>query len=140
VVKMLFGPFLSNFVLLKSKHPLFAHLLPRCTKSTKRAHHLSVVYESHDENSLTFAAGVGYLETVKFLVIRKRVDIHTGNERALRCASENGHLDVVKFLISQGADVHANNDEALIWASDRLDVIQFLEVINERLLAKQPHV
>ncbi|AQN68735.1 ankyrin repeat protein [Saudi moumouvirus] len=29
-----------------------------------------------------------------------------------------GHLDVVKYLIKNGADVHANNDRALELASE----------------------
>ena len=31
---------------------------------------------------------------------------------------ENGHLDVVKYLVSVGADIHANNDYAVRVASE----------------------
>ena len=42
----------------------------------------------------------------------------------------NGHLAVVKFLVSKGADIHANNDYALIYASQNghLHVVEFLLV------------
>jgi ankyrin repeat protein len=39
----------------------------------------------------------GDLDEVKELV-EQGADIHARNDDALRCASENGHLDVVKFL------------------------------------------
>ena len=44
-------------------------------------------------------------------------DIHAERERALEEASAYGHADVVSFLLKSGADVHANNDEALLAAS-----------------------
>jgi len=46
-------------------------------------------------------------------------DVHADNDCALRWASESGHLNVVKVLLEAGADVHVNNDYALIWASSR---------------------
>ena len=49
-------------------------------------------------------------------LIDKGADIHAQNDYALRWASENGHLEVVKFLIEKGADIHAQNDYALCWA------------------------
>ena len=33
-------------------------------------------------------------------------------------ASENGHLETVKYLVSQGADVRANDDYAVRLASE----------------------
>ena len=41
----------------------------------------------------------------------------------------NGHADVVKTLLMAGADVHAENDEALRWASmnGHADVVKILE-------------
>ncbi len=50
-------------------------------------------------------------------LIEKGADIHAWNDAALRLASQNGHLDVVKYLIEKGADIHAWNDAALRWAS-----------------------
>jgi hypothetical protein len=45
-------------------------------------------------------------------------DVHAENDRALRWASSNGHTEVVKILLAAGADVHAENDRALRWASE----------------------
>ena len=43
-------------------------------------------------------------------------------------ASRNGHLDVVKFLVSVGSDIHAMDSEAIIYTSSNghLDVVKFL--------------
>lgn len=53
----------------------------------------------------------GDLETVKKF-IKKGADVHANYELALRWAAENGHLDVVKYLIEEhGADIQACEDE-----------------------------
>ena len=44
-------------------------------------------------------------------------DIHADNDHALRMASLNGHLDVIKFLVSKGANINAYDDDALRLAS-----------------------
>ena len=46
-------------------------------------------------------------------LIENGADIHACNDDALRCNAQNGHLDVVKFLVEKGADIHASNDFAL---------------------------
>ena len=46
-------------------------------------------------------------------------DIHAEDDEALRWASENGHLDVVRCLLEAGANVHAENDKALYRAIQR---------------------
>lgn len=45
---------------------------------------------------------------------------------AIREASQNGKLDIVKYLHSKGADVTARYNESLIWASEE----GHLEVVN----------
>ena len=47
---------------------------------------------------------------------------------ALKKASENGHIEVVKVLLAYGANVRARNDEALIIAAqgDHRDVVKLL--------------
>ena len=50
-------------------------------------------------------------------LIEQGADVHANNDHALQWASRNGHLPVVKYLIEQGADVHARDDCALRWAS-----------------------
>jgi ankyrin repeat protein len=50
------------------------------------------------------------------------------NCRAIIWFVENGHLDVVKYLIEQGADIHAKNNEALRNSAEKgdLDIVKYL--------------
>ncbi len=47
---------------------------------------------------------------------------------ALVEASSRGELDVVKYLVENGADIHASNDAALRWASEegQNEVVKYL--------------
>src|SRR5690606_34115855 len=45
-------------------------------------------------------------------------DIHANNEYALRWAAENGHLEMVKYLVGLGADIHVDNEQALRGAAE----------------------
>ena len=40
----------------------------------------------------------------------------------------NGHIDVIRYLVSQGADIHAHDDLAVRWASENghLDGVNYL--------------
>ena len=62
-------------------------------------------------------------------MVQHGANIRAGEDWALRYASHNGHLEVVKHLVEQGADIHAYNDQALEWAAaeGRLDVVNYLE-------------
>jgi hypothetical protein len=46
-------------------------------------------------------------------IISQGINIHADNEYALRRFADNGHIDVVKFLVENGANIHADDDEAL---------------------------
>jgi hypothetical protein len=50
-------------------------------------------------------------------LIKAGADVHANNDEALRGASYNGLVESVKVLLENGADVHANNDRALHLAS-----------------------
>ena len=48
-----------------------------------------------------------------------------------------GHLEIVKYLVAQGADVRAKDDYALCWAASNghLEVAKYLEgIIREKTL------
>ena len=53
----------------------------------------------------------------------ERVDIHADNECAFRWACYNGHIEIVRLLLSDEVtnkfgkiDIHANNEYAFHWA------------------------
>ena len=50
-------------------------------------------------------------------LVEKGTNIHDENDFNVRWASRNGHLDVVKYLVEKGANIHAKNNEALRLAS-----------------------
>lgn len=49
-------------------------------------------------------------------LIKNGADIHCWDDSPLRNASYRGHLEVVKFLIENGANIHACDDQSLITA------------------------
>ncbi len=51
------------------------------------------------------------------LMLSEGANIHAFDDSALILASHNGHLDVVKYLTEHGADIHAQTDYALRLAS-----------------------
>jgi ankyrin repeat protein len=53
---------------------------------------------------------------------------NVNNNSALRWAAYNGHLEIVKFLLENGANVHAWNDSALRSAAENghLEIVEFL--------------
>ena len=65
------------------------------------------------------------VDTFKFLV-EHGADIHAGNDFALCWAAAKGHLDVVKYLVGCGANIHARY--ALSWGASNghLLVVKFL--------------
>ena len=52
------------------------------------------------------------------IALERGADIHADYDYALRWASRKGHTDVVELLLKNGADVHVDNDNALKIASD----------------------
>lgn len=46
-------------------------------------------------------------------LIEQGADIHANSDEALRMASRSGCLNIVKYLVENGADIHANSDEAI---------------------------
>jgi ankyrin repeat protein len=51
------------------------------------------------------------------LLLNNYVNVHAQDDYALSWAAENGHLEVVQLLLNNGANVHAGNDSALGWAA-----------------------
>ena len=51
-------------------------------------------------------------------LVEQGADIHAKNDCALRLASYSGNIEIVKYLVEQGAEIHAKNNNALRWASE----------------------
>lgn len=58
-------------------------------------------------DSVKSTAEHGILDSVKYLVEECKLDIHDDYEYAMRWASLNDHVDIVKYLMSKGADHNA---------------------------------
>ena len=45
-----------------------------------------------------------------------------------------GHLEVVKYLVENGANIHGRDDLAIRWASENghLEVVKYLESVNDQ--------
>jgi hypothetical protein len=46
-------------------------------------------------------------------LIEQGADIHADNDEAFRLSTRLNHLEIVKYLVALGTDIHAENDEAL---------------------------
>ncbi|MEK0338334.1 MAG: ankyrin repeat domain-containing protein [Nitrosopumilus sp.] len=51
------------------------------------------------------------------LLLKCGADVHADNDEALKWASFYSYLNIIKLLLKYGADIHANDDEALQVAS-----------------------
>ena len=91
-------------------------------------------------NMLAEMAKEGSVQGV-FMMSSIGTNIHVDNDRALRLASERGHLEVVKYLVEQGADIHAMNDYALRWSSlkGHLEVVKYLVENGANIHANNDH-
>lgn len=121
IVKVL----VENGVNKKSYNKAF---LSACKKG-----HLNVVRylvengaDIHVDNDfgLNYAANNGHLDLVKYL-IDKGI---TMNNDALVNASASGNLEIFKYLVKHGGDIHGKNDQCLIVAATtiRLDILKYL--------------
>ena len=61
-------------------------------------------------------------------LVSQGADVHDDNNCAIRWACANGYLDVAKYLVSQGANILADHNFVLKWAADCANIKNF--VIN----------
>ncbi|XP_044743261.1 ankyrin repeat and KH domain-containing protein 1 isoform X4 [Chrysoperla carnea] len=76
--------------------------------------------EETQETALTLACCGGFLEVADFL-IKAGADLELGASTPLMEASQEGHIDLVRFLLESNADVHAQTqtgDTALTYACE----------------------
>ena len=50
-------------------------------------------------------------------MVENGADIHANDEDALGWASDRGFIEVVKYLVEKGANIHARDDYALCFSS-----------------------
>jgi ankyrin repeat protein len=79
--------------------------------------HLNDTYESKDLNGcLEYAAKIGNIKLVKYLLDDLDVDVNANNGQALINAIESGHANVVGYLCYARGQTHMNKNGALIIA------------------------
>ena len=82
------------------------------------------LYRRGPRDALEWAIQHGYLGVVKRNVEYRMADL----ERALIVAVQFDHLDIVKYLVSKGANPRAQNDYALLYAAykGRIAMVEYL--------------
>lgn len=63
----------------------------------------------YDGKSLIDLCKEGDLDGVKYFVSNKP-NIHTEFETAMKISALNGHIEIMEYLVTNGADEHACND------------------------------
>lgn len=62
------------------------------------------------------------------MLVRHGADVHSSREQPLRDAVQQGHVDVVRYLLEKGADINAHQIE-MFWLATcqgHLEVLQLL--------------
>lgn len=129
-------PHVKYHLLLFNPDPqklIYASIREGDFEMVKEAIKRGAVVSEDDNYAIKYATKYGQLEIVKYLVELdiggvKVTNIHAGEECALRLASKYGYLDIVKYLVENGADISANNNEALKEAreNNRLKIVEYL--------------
>jgi hypothetical protein len=69
------------------------------------------------EKSLIQECQVGNFKNVKYLVEKKKANVCADYNRAVWLASSKGYLQIVKFLVENGADINAEGGSPICLAS-----------------------
>lgn len=83
--------------------------------------------KSQEEKLLKIASHKGHLNVLKYLVYRS--DTSTCNtifHQFLIAACINGHLDIVKFLVENGVDIHTGGTKTCFQVTTDEKIIEFL--------------
>jgi ankyrin repeat protein len=85
---------------------------------------ISFIKSSSDE-ALQLSALKGHFDIVTYLLPKL---LNTNYDNTLKTAAWNWHLDIVKLLVEQGTDIHAQDDYALKWSASNghLNVVKYL--------------
>lgn len=70
------------------------------------------IKKSNIDWGLSRACYHGHMNIIKYLIEEKNADIHNTNDYPLRVAVEDANdINIVKYLLDKGANIHVNNDE-----------------------------
>jgi ankyrin repeat protein len=121
-----FGDFVTQYNLLKS----FGKDEILLYESVKVGELALVIWSLKDKNKYAYDMLVVACAFGHLEVVKYLMkngsDIHSGNNEALIVASEYGYVEIVKYLIKNGADIHAQREYALRTASE----YGYLEVVK----------
>ena len=62
------------------------------------------------------------------VLVSQGADVRANNHYAVQLTSYYGHLEVLMYLVSQGANVRANNHYAVQWAS-RMVILKLSSIL-----------
>ena len=111
----------------------------RLLDQIKRESHKYILTEN--QTQLKNAVFNGDLDTIKQLHEAGEVDIHFNHDCILRIAAEMGLLQIVEYLLDNGADIHALDDSALdvaCWRNN-LEMAKFLVERGADIHANDSH-
>lgn len=80
---------------------------------------------SREDGALRVASTYGHLNVVKYLLDHK-ADIHAYEDEPLRKASENGDLELVKYLVDHGASIWPSRAFLSAASKGHLDIVKYL--------------
>lgn len=69
------------------------------------------------------------MEKIQLLLSQEaNILVKKDTDDALKWAAKRGNLEVVKYLIEQGADIHAQNDKLLklVSRNEKMNIVQYL--------------
>jgi hypothetical protein len=80
------------------------------------------------QKTIPGAAKDGDLIWLKYLIEDRNLGKPENINKALCYGAENGHLEIVQYLVEKGADIHVDNDYALLFSAENghLDVVKYL--------------
>lgn len=89
---------------------------------------------SYDKNNLVhyrhlaFACQYGYLDIVKMLIEERNTSINYNQNYLIRNACEKGQIEIVKYLVSKGADPTLYNNSCIKRAiiNEHLELVEYL--------------
>lgn len=93
--------------------------------------------------NFTVACDRGSIETVKWMLSLKRIDINGRNYNVrtpLTSTCGSGQLEIVKILIENGADIHIDQDRPLLASCEygHIEIVKFLLEKGARIYADSP--